>query len=236
MTAEIVWAFLQAQSFLCCATLSLLLLACVFLGWPWMHIGAGDGCSSGCCVLIVLDLLLSTDEFNDPVHFTIDSEGDQVAAAWAAPANAGRVTSAALCKDCCVELTAGTLITALGDLFVTSSRSGLIQNNSTRLDWLALGKLSCEAPNTCPEITCVTELLSQARQSMGLMDCPSLPDSSSSHTRVFRWVSHSYTFSYLFLDVLTKVSCLKLTGFGRLSCNVSWCSFVLVKSYSAVHG
>lgn len=41
MTAEIVWAFLQAQSFLCCATLSFLLLACVFLGWPWLHIGAG---------------------------------------------------------------------------------------------------------------------------------------------------------------------------------------------------
>lgn len=46
-----------------------------------MHIGAGDGCSFGCSVLIVLDLLLSTDEFISPVHFTIDSEGDQVAAA-----------------------------------------------------------------------------------------------------------------------------------------------------------
>lgn len=65
-----------------------------------MHTGAGDGCSSGCSVLIVLDLLLSTDEFNNPVHFPVDREGDQAAAARAAPANAGRVTSAPLCKDC----------------------------------------------------------------------------------------------------------------------------------------
>lgn len=92
------------------------------------------GCSSGCSVLIVLALLLSTDEFNNPVHFAIDSEGDRVAAARAAPANAGRVTSAPLWKDCSMELTAGTLIKTLGDLFVTSSRFGLIQNDSTRLD------------------------------------------------------------------------------------------------------
>lgn len=78
--------------------------------------------------------LHSNDEFNNPVHFTVDSEGDQVAAARAAPANAGRVTSAPLWKDCCMELTAETLIKALGDLFVTSSMFGVIQNDSTRLD------------------------------------------------------------------------------------------------------
>lgn len=92
------------------------------------------GCSSGRSVLTVLGLPLSTDEFNNPVHFAVDSEGGAVAAAGAAPANAGRVTSAPLCRDCSVELTAGTLSRALGDLFVTSSRFGLIQNDSTRLD------------------------------------------------------------------------------------------------------
>lgn len=46
-----------------------------------MQIGAQDGCSYGCSVLIVLDMLLFTDEFNNPVHFTINSEGDQIASA-----------------------------------------------------------------------------------------------------------------------------------------------------------
>lgn len=58
-----------------------------------VHWSRGD-CSSGCFGLIVLDLLLSTDEFHNPVHFPLDSEGDQAAAARAAPANAGRVTCA----------------------------------------------------------------------------------------------------------------------------------------------
>ena len=46
-----------------------------------MHIGVQDGCSYGCSVLIVLDMLFSTDKFNNPVHFTINSEGDQIASA-----------------------------------------------------------------------------------------------------------------------------------------------------------
>lgn len=81
----------------------------MFLARSWIHIGAGDGGSSSCSVLIVLDLLLSTDKLNNSVHFTIDSEGSQDAAARAAPANAGRVTPVPLCKDCCMELTTGTL-------------------------------------------------------------------------------------------------------------------------------
>lgn len=46
-----------------------------------MDIGAQDGSSHGCSVLIVLDMLLFTDEFNNPVHFTINSEGGQIASA-----------------------------------------------------------------------------------------------------------------------------------------------------------
>lgn len=34
-------------------------------------------------------MLLSTDEFNHPVHFAVNSEGDQTASARAAPADAG---------------------------------------------------------------------------------------------------------------------------------------------------
>lgn len=71
--------------------------------------------------------LHSNDEFHNPVHFAVDSEGDKAAAARAAPANAGGVTSAPLWKDCCTHLTAGTLLRTLGDLFVTSSRFGLIK-------------------------------------------------------------------------------------------------------------
>lgn len=46
-----------------------------------MRVGVQDGCSYGCSVLIVLDMLLFTDEFNNPVHFTINSERDQIASA-----------------------------------------------------------------------------------------------------------------------------------------------------------
>lgn len=103
--------------------------------------------------------LYSNDKLNDPVHFTINSEGDEIAPARATPANAGRVTSARLQKDCCTDLTAGTLSRTLGDLFVTSSRFGLIQNGSARLDGPAFGELSSGVPNTRPETTHIMELL-----------------------------------------------------------------------------
>lgn len=46
-----------------------------------MRIGVQDGGSYGCSVLTLLNMLLFTDEFNNPVHFTINSEGGQIASA-----------------------------------------------------------------------------------------------------------------------------------------------------------
>lgn len=83
--------------------------------------------------------------------------------------------------------------------------------------WLTcLCELNSEVPNTRPETTCIMELLTWARQSVGLADCPGLPDSSTSAVTLGSSVgwSHCYTLSYLFLDVLTKGRLFK-TGSGE---------------------
>lgn len=137
MTAEVAWASLQAQFLHLLCHLVITSLSLCFSGEASNAHWRQDGCHYGCSVLIVPDMLLFADEFNNPVHFAINSEGDQIASARAAPADAGWVTSACPWKDRCMDLTAGTLIRTLRVLFLTSSRFGLIQNDSARLDWPA---------------------------------------------------------------------------------------------------
>lgn len=209
--------------------LSLLLLACVFLAWSWIHTGAGDGCSSGCSVLIVLDLLLSTDKLNNPVHFTIDSEGGQDAAARAAPANAGRVTPAPLCKDCCMELTAGTLSKTLDVCYILQ-----VWNDSKPLHktWLTrLRRAQSWSTKFLPWDHGAAHLNQTIHGTDGLSQPPRLFQQSCQGLLL----GVSFLYLFLFISGCADPSQLFETD-GFWSCNESWCSFVLVKSYSAVQG
>jgi len=235
MAAGMVWAFLEAQS---------LQLLCHFviafsprlLGRPGTHVGAQGGCGRGRHVLIVLDMLLFADEFNNPVHFTVNSEGDQTAPAWAAPASAGRVTPACLGKDRGVELTAGTPIKTSGDLFLTSSRFGLVQNGSARLDWPAFA--SSVAKYEVPVLRLPASWSCWPKPDnpwdRGIVPAYLTLPCQQSRQRLVLGALTAIPFLIYFWVSWQKVDCLKLTV-ERLSCSEFWCSVVSVKSYSAFH-
>lgn len=203
MIAEVVAASLQTRALWLLHILLQWLLARISQWSPWALSGLQDGCGYCCSVLTVLNMLLSTDEFNHPVHFTINSEGDQTASARAAPADAGWVTSAFLQKDCCLDLMAGILIRFLGDLLVTSSRFGLVQNDS----------VSCASPAFASSVSqyqipvlrpsaswsCCSEL----GNPQGWWVVPADQASPCQQSlRICCWVL-SLLSPYLFLDVLT---------------------------------
>lgn len=225
------------RHFVCCATVFLLLLACIFLWRPWTFIGVQEGCSRGCCALIVLVMLLPTDEFNNPVHFTIDSEGDQIASAWAAPADAGWVTSACLWEAGCLGLTAGMLLRSLGDSLVSSSRFGLTQNSSARCDGPAfLSSISkYQIPVLRPSTSWSCWFKLDNPRGWWIVPAHQALSCQQSLWGLLLGGLTALPFLIYFWMSWPKVRCLKLT-LGRLSCNEFWCFAVLVKAHTAFHG